>query len=91
MPREICPVQWDTQLIRYPAGIRVVGFGAAVGVGVVVFPVLHEQAFDAIPLPLKQPGGDRRVHAAGHANDDQGTIAHIEQDNIGSSWSDLLN
>ena len=50
----------------------------AVLVGVVVFPVLHEDADDLEALLLQQPRGDRRVDAARQADDDalRAALAH---------------
>jgi hypothetical protein len=42
----------------------------AVVVGVVVLPVLHEEAGNLVPLLLQQQGGDGRVDAARHADND---------------------
>src|SRR5262249_6471112 len=39
---------------------------------VLLFPVLHEKPDHAVALLLEEPGRDRRVHAAGHADDDGG-------------------
>ena len=48
----------------------------AVLVGVVVLPVLHEQADDVEALLLQQPRGDRRVDATRHADDDLAPSRH---------------
>jgi hypothetical protein len=42
--------------------------GRTVFVGVVVFPVLHEQADDLVAGPLEQQRRHRRIDAAGHAH-----------------------
>ena len=41
----------------------------AMQVGVVVFPVLHEDADDVVTLLLQDPRGHRRIDAARHADD----------------------
>ena len=42
----------------------------AVEIGVVVLPVLHEHADDLVPRALEEQRGDRRIDAAGQADDD---------------------
>ncbi len=48
----------------------------AVRLGVVVLPVLHEHADDVVALLLQQPRRDRRVDAAGHADDHARASSH---------------
>ncbi len=62
-------VQLDADAVAHGLGVGQVFLGGAVLRAVVLFPVLHEQAFDLIALFEQQEGGNRRVHAAGHADD----------------------
>src|SRR5688500_12836707 len=67
--REAYLVQWDAQLFTNASGVLIVLGGRAVA-GLVLVPIAHEQPLDCVALLLQQPGGDGRVDAAGHADDD---------------------
>ena len=67
---EVGRVQVDAQLVADGLRVREVFPGGAVFGAVVLFPVLHEQAFDLVALLLQEQGGDGGVHASGHADDD---------------------
>jgi hypothetical protein len=62
-------VQRDSELLAHPACVLVVLGRRTVAVFVLV-PVAHEQALHLVALLQEQPGGDGRVDAAGHADDD---------------------
>ncbi|MPN53688.1 hypothetical protein SDC9_201354 [bioreactor metagenome] len=67
---EVGGVQLDADLVAHGLGIRQVVHGGAIFRSIVFFPVLHEQAFHLITLLHEQNGGNGRIHAAGHADDD---------------------
>ncbi len=67
-------VQLDADAVTHGLGIGQVFLGGAVLRAVVLFPVLHEQAFDLIALFEQQESGNGRVDAAGHANDNAGVF-----------------
>ncbi|MNV57734.1 hypothetical protein D3C71_1500790 [compost metagenome] len=67
---EVGGVQLDANLVAHGLGVRQVVHGGAVFRSIVFFPVLHEQAFHLITLLDQQEGGNGRVHAAGHADND---------------------
>ena len=64
-------VQADAELLADRARVLVILGGGAVAVFVLV-PVAHEQALHLVALLLQEPGGDGGIHAAGHADDDEG-------------------
>ena len=63
-------VQLDADAVAYRLSIGQVIHGRAVVRAVVFLPVLHEQAFHLITLLHEQNGGNGRIHAAGHTDDD---------------------
>src|SRR3954471_3241890 len=67
--REVHRFNIYTNDVRNGDGIDQVLARIAVLVVIVVFPILHEQAEHFIPLLLKQPGCDRRIHSTRHADD----------------------
>ncbi len=71
-------VEFHPQLVADGLGVSQILGGRAVLVRVVLFPVLHEQAFHLVALLDQQEGGDGRVHAAGHADDhlDLAVVCH---------------
>ena len=54
----------DADHVRHGGCVNKIDVRGAVLRIVVVFPVFHEDADDLVALLFKQPGGDRRVHAA---------------------------
>jgi hypothetical protein len=68
--REVSGVQLDADLVAHGLGVGQVVHGGAVFRSVVFLPVLHEQAFHLVTLLHQQEGGNGRIHAAGHADDD---------------------
>ena len=73
---EVDRLELDADDVGHRRGVDEVGARRAVVVGVVVLPVLHEQADDVESLLLEQPGGHRRVDATGHADDHAGLARH---------------
>lgn len=67
---EVGGVQLDADFVAEGLGIRQVVHGGAIFRSIVFFPVLHEQAFHLITLLHEQNGGNGRIHAAGHTDDD---------------------
>ena len=68
--REVDVLDLDADHVSHGGGIDEVDVGRAVLAVVVIFPVLHEQADDLMPLLLEQPGGHGGIHAAGQTDDD---------------------
>ncbi len=66
---EVHRLDLDAEALGDGHGIHEVLPRRAVLVGVVVLPVLHEEADDLEALFLEQPGGHRRVDPARHADD----------------------
>src|SRR6266508_143005 len=67
---EVHRLDLDTDHVGDRGGVDQVLPRRAVLVGVVVLPVLHEDADDLVTLALEEPRRNRRVHAAGQADDD---------------------
>ena len=67
---EVARVERHAELRAHAHGIGAVAFGVAFAEALVLFPVLHEQAADGVTGALQQHGGDRGIHATGHADDD---------------------
>ena len=67
---EVDGLELDAEHVGHRRRVDQIHARRAVVVGVVVLPVLHEDADHLVPLLLQQPRGDGRVHAAGHADDD---------------------
>lgn len=67
---EVGGVQVDAQPVAHGLGVRQVFPRGAVLGAVVLFPVLHEQAFDLVALLLQEQGGNGGVHPSGHADND---------------------
>ena len=70
-------LQLDADHIGNRGAINQILARRAIRVIVVVFPVLHEQADDVEAGALQQQRGDRRVHAAGHADHDLFPTGHL--------------
>ena len=75
---EVDRFELDADDIGHRGGVDEVFARRAVFVGVVVFPVLHEDADDVVALLLQQPRRHGRIDAAGHADDDAFT-AHRQR------------
>ena len=75
---EIDDFHVDADDVGHAHGIQCILLDGAVFVVVVVFPVLHEYADDFMALLLEQPGGYRRIHTAGHADDNTFLTRHGE-------------
>ena len=67
---EVGAVQLDAESVGHRLGIGQVFLRRAVLGAVVLFPVLHEQAFHGVALLLEEQRGDGGVDTAGHADDD---------------------
>ena len=67
---EVARVERHAELRAHAHGIGAVAFGVAFAEALVLFPVLHEQAADGVTGALQQQGGNRGIHATGHADDD---------------------
>ena len=65
--REIARMEGNAQPSAHRHGVLAVGVGGAGAVAVVLFPVLHEQAFDVVVGLLQEQGGYRGIDAAGDA------------------------
>ena len=61
-------MQLDAELVAHRLSVPQIFGGRAELVGVVFFPVFHEQAFNLIALLLQQIGRNGRIHTAGHAD-----------------------
>ncbi len=66
--REVHVLDVDVQHVGHAGGVQEVLARRAVLVIVVVFPVLHEDADDLVPLLLEQVGRHRRIDTAGQAD-----------------------
>ena len=66
---EVHRLEFDADHVRGRRRVDEVLARGAVLVRVVVLPVLHEETHDVVSLALEQQRGDRRVDAAGHADD----------------------
>ncbi len=73
---EVDRLELDADDVRHRRRVDEVRARRAVLLGVVVLPVLHEDADDVAALLLQQPRGDRRVDAARHADDHPRTARH---------------
>ena len=71
---KICAVQRNAQTICYGLGVSEIFSRGTVFCAVILLPVLHKEAFDPISLLEQQHGGHRRVHTAGHADNDGSTV-----------------
>jgi ADP-ribose pyrophosphatase YjhB (NUDIX family) len=67
----LTPAELEAEAAAHAEGIATVVLGMALADAFVV-PVLHVQPGDRPALALQQQGGDRRIHATGHADDDFG-------------------
>src|SRR6185312_15003861 len=87
--REVARVERDAQAATDRHRVLAVRVAGARTVAVVLFPVLHEQAFDLVALPLQQQGSHRRIDTAGdaqhhlHPRDPPGTQLRLAN---GSRW-----
>jgi len=73
---EVDRLEIDADDVRDRGRVDQVLAGRAVFVGIVLLPVLHEEADDLVALLLQQPRRDRRVDAARHADDDSLPACH---------------
>ena len=73
--REVDGFEWNANHIGRCSGVDQVLPRRAILVIVVVLPILHEEADDVVALLRQQPGGDRRIDTARHADDDA-LLAH---------------
>src|SRR5690606_14531564 len=69
LAREVAEVDRDAEAAADGHGVAAVLVGAAVAAAV-VGPVVHEQSGDRLAGVAQEQGGDRGIHAAGHADDD---------------------
>ena len=67
---KICTVKRDAQTVCHGLSVSEILFRGTVFCAVVLLPVLHKEAFDSISLLEQQHSGHRRVHTAGHADND---------------------
>jgi hypothetical protein len=67
---EVDVLDLDADHVGHGRGVHEVDVGRAVLAVVIVFPVLHEDADDLIPLLLEQVRGHGGVHAATQSDDD---------------------
>ena len=67
--REVSGTERDFQAVSDGLGVRKIFLGGAVLGAIVFFPIFHEQAFNAVALLNQQLCGNRRIDAAGHADD----------------------
>src|SRR6478672_1990117 len=74
--RKVDCLDVDTDAIGNCDGLDQVLARRAVLIGIVVFPVLHEQADDIVPLLFEQKRSNRRIDPAGHSDDDPFTSSH---------------
>ena len=65
-------VKFNAQFLADCLGICEIFHRRAVLCSVIFIPVLHEEAFDLVALFKTQQGSDRRIDAAGHANNNPG-------------------
>ena len=70
---KICTVKRDAQTVCHGLSVSEILFRGTVFCAVVLLPVLHKEAFDSISLLEQQHSGHRRVHTAGHADNDGST------------------
>ena len=73
---EIDRFELDPDDVRHGCSVHQVLPRWAVFVGVVVFPVLHEDADDFVPRTLQQPRGHRRIDSAGETEHDALPLGH---------------
>ncbi|CNT63089.1 Uncharacterised protein [Salmonella enterica subsp. enterica serovar Bovismorbificans] len=62
-------MQFNAKLVAHGLRVSQIGCRGTVFLTIVLFPVLHEQAFYLITLLLQQPGGNGGIDTAGHADD----------------------
>ena len=79
LAREVHGLDLDADDVGHGGRVDQVLARGAVRVGIVVFPVLHEQADDFVAFTLEQPSRNRRVYAAGKAEHDAVFGVHDEE------------
>ena len=70
LSRKVGGVQFNTQAISNCLRVSEVFLCSAVLCAVILFPILHEEAFHLKALLSEQECGDRRINASRHANND---------------------
>ena len=71
LAREVADVEGQAEAGADRHRVAAIGVRAARPVALVLLPVLHEEPGDAAARAGQQQGGDRGVHAAGHADHDR--------------------